>query len=130
MPDATSMQDWASSGVKKLDAAGGDSARREVAVMTDDEVCGLMGANASIVEARAIKMARVVGFIFMVLVFWVVLCCQLTHIGIVVGSRQAAKAKERRKNLAVWGVRLSCAKIIMLRFALWLNDVKKRLCDT
>ncbi len=65
MPPATSMQDCASSGVKKLEAAGGDSARREVGVM-DEDGRSLMGANASIVEARAIKMARVDVFIFMV----------------------------------------------------------------
>ena len=62
------MQDWASSGVKKFEAAGGDSAWRDVALMTDDEMRGLMGANASTVDARAIKMARVEGdaLIFMV----------------------------------------------------------------
>lgn len=64
------MQDWASSGVKKFDAAGGDSAWRDVALMIEDEVRGLMGANASTVDDRAIKMARAAGdaliFMFMV----------------------------------------------------------------
>ena len=73
MPPATSMQDCASSGVKKLEAAGGDSAWREVGVMVEDG-SGLMGENASIVEARAIKMARVGVFIFIVQCFVFLLC--------------------------------------------------------
>ena len=32
------MQAWASSGVRKLEAVGGDSACRDVAVMGDDEI--------------------------------------------------------------------------------------------
>ncbi len=62
------MQDGASSGVKKFDAAGGDSAWRDVELMIEDEVRGLVGANASTVDDRAINMARAAGdaLIFMV----------------------------------------------------------------
>ena len=49
------MQDRASSGVRKLEEAGGDSAWRDVFV---EIMCGLIGENASMVDARAIKMAR------------------------------------------------------------------------
>ena len=55
MPEAASIQDWASSGVRKLDELGGASARRDV---EEKALWGWMGANAFAVDARAMKMAR------------------------------------------------------------------------
>jgi len=55
------MQDWASSGVRKLEEAGGASARRAV-----DADLLTVGANASMDDARARRMARLEDEAFMV----------------------------------------------------------------
>ncbi len=60
------MQDWASSGVRKLEealGAAGASARRR-----DEDACGfIVGANASMDEAKAARMKRLYGDALMVL---------------------------------------------------------------
>lgn len=57
------MQDWASSGVRKLEELGGASARRAV---IDDAELVTVGANASMEDAHASRMARLVDEAFMV----------------------------------------------------------------
>ncbi len=65
MPSAVSIQDWANSGVRKLDDDGGASALR--AVRDEVEVwCGLMGANALLFVAKAMRMARLADDAFMI----------------------------------------------------------------
>ena len=62
VPDAVSIHDWASSGVRKLEDVGGSACRAEIV----DMCCVLMGANASMVDAMANTMAKLGGDNFMV----------------------------------------------------------------
>jgi len=74
VPPAVSMQDWASSGVRKFEDDGGASARRAV-VEEDEEVWGRIDEKASVVDAIAIKIARLVDDAFMVYMFCLI--CKL-----------------------------------------------------
>ena len=123
------MQDWASSGVKKFEVAGGDSAWRDVALMTDDEMRGLMGANASTVDARAIKMARVEGdaLIFMVhcflcwlrrpLIYAIDRLPDLSSVGVRIGIPRGVRREQMNSTWTISFVCLAsgfCSKIFPL----------------
>jgi len=59
VPDAASMQDRASSGVRKFDEAGGASAQSAVAEdVVAPRLWGWTGAKASMVDATANRKAR------------------------------------------------------------------------
>lgn len=66
MPPAVSIQSLASSGVRNPEEDGGVSARRAVTIDEDS----LMGAKASTVDAKAIRIARLEDEAFMVVVFY------------------------------------------------------------
>ena len=63
VPEATSMHDCASSGVRKLDEVAGVARRR---VELGGVLLNLVGANALAEDAIAIKMAKLAGDAFIV----------------------------------------------------------------
>ena len=67
VPEATSMHDCASSGVRKLDEVAGVARRRVVEL--GGVLLNLVGANALAEDAIAIKMAKLAGDAFMVVGF-------------------------------------------------------------